>query len=98
MARRYAARRDNNDATLAKLARDLGATLIQAPPLDYWCGFRERWLAVVEIKRPDKEGWKNEYTPDQIKTLILLKERGLPVWTWRVENDVLKSLGAIQTA
>lgn len=89
---RYDARRDANEQDLLKILRQFGAVWVQAPPLDGWCCFRERWTP-VEIKNG-----KNKYTEAQVLFLALCKERNAPVWTWRTELDVFESLGAKQTA
>lgn len=91
---RYAARRDDNEPELIQLARQIGAEFEKIGPLDWWCGFRGRWVP-LEIKNPDG---KNQYTDSQIRFLARCKERQLPVWTWRDEQDVLKSLGAYRSA
>lgn len=84
---RLAARRDANDQVLAHTARKLGARMILAGPLDYWCGHRGRW-APVEIKVV-----KGRYTESQQRFLEQCQADGLPVWTWRTQDDVLVALG-----
>lgn len=88
--KRYAAKRDANEPQLVELARMLGAHMECTGPLDWWCYWRGAWIP-VEIKNPDG---RNRYTPEQIKFLARCKERGAPVWTWREEADVYRSLGA----
>ena len=85
---RRAAKRDANEPALVKLARDLGAVMVFAGPLDWWCFWRA-WHP-VEIKNP--EG-KNQYTDDQKKFLDKCYLRNAPVWTWRSERDVFDSFG-----
>lgn len=84
------ARRDDNEPSLIRIAKQFGALWVQAPPLDGWIRFRECWTP-VEIKNPDG---RNRYTPAQVKFLALCKEQGVPVWTWRSNLDVFESLGA----
>ena len=91
---RYAGKRDGNEPDLITLARQLGAEFEKAPPLDWWCGYRGKWVP-LEIKNIDG---KNEYTDKQVRFRIKCKERGLPVWTWRTERDVFESLNARQSA
>lgn len=91
---RYAARRDDNEPELIQLARQIGAEFEKIGPLDWWCGFRGRWVP-LEIKNPDG---KNKYTDTQISFLARCKERQLPVWTWRGEADVMRDLGARRSA
>jgi hypothetical protein len=97
---RFAKRRDANEPELLKVLRQFGALWVQAPPLDGWCCFRERWTP-VEIKLPDgPQGGRKDrhYTEAQILFLACCREHNAPVWTWRSERDVFESLGARQTA
>jgi hypothetical protein len=91
---RYRAKRDANESPLVALARMIGAEFEMIGPLDWWVGFRGRWVP-LEIKNIDG---KNEYTDKQVRFLIRCKERQLPVWTWRTEADVYRDLGARRTA
>jgi hypothetical protein len=88
---KYASRRDENDPELARLARRLGALLLRYGPFDYWCGWRGAWR-LVEIKRANKEGWKNEYTPPQTEILAQCYLRNVPVSVWRTREDVFRDL------
>jgi hypothetical protein len=90
---RRAARRDANEPQLVVLARQLGAYLYCTDdPGDWLCGFRGAWI-VVEIKSED-----GEPTPAQIRFSREARERRLPYWTWRTEDDVLRDLGARRAA
>lgn len=89
---RYAGKRDANESPLIALARQLGAEFEKIGPLDWWCGFRGRWVP-LEIKTDE-----GEYTPKQKNFIGRCKARGLPVWTWRTEADVLGDLGARRAA
>jgi hypothetical protein len=89
---RYAARRDENEDELVKVATKLGAWVVYAPPLDFWIYHRGTWTP-VEIK-----GQKGTYTGGQKTFLTVAKIYGAPAWTWRTETDVLKSLGATRAA
>lgn len=91
---RHAGKRDDNEPTLISFARQIGADFEKVGPLDWWCGFRGKWVP-LEIKNIDG---KNEYTDKQVRFLIRCKERQLPVWTWRTEADVMRDLGARVTA
>lgn len=91
---RYAARRDNNDSELAILAASLGAWLVHTDyPTDYLVWFRDRW-DLVEIKRADKEGWKDEFTPAQITFRAEAARRGARLIVWRTRENVLAHCGA----
>lgn len=97
-APRYAKRRDLNESPLIALARQLGAWLIKTDwPTDWLMWFRDRW-DLVEVKRPDKEGWKDEYTRAQKEFRAEATRRGARLITWRVEGDVLATLGAARAA
>jgi hypothetical protein len=89
---RYAARRDNNHGPLVAIAQAIGGLWLPDGPFDGWLSWRGVWH-LVEIKRPDKEGWKNEYTEDQVRMLIRLRERGIEPTIWRTEFDVYKTMG-----
>lgn len=87
---RRAGRRDTNDAGLVALARLLGFHMVKAPPLDYWACLRGKW-GVVEIKRPDKKGWKSEFTPYQHRFIADCRLFGSTWSVWRTPEDVLKA-------
>jgi hypothetical protein len=90
---RYAARRDANEPALVQVARACGAYLYQTDdPGDWLCGYRGRWV-VVEIKTEN-----GSPTPNQIRFSREARERRLPYWTWRTEDDVLHDLGAARGA
>lgn len=97
MTRHLRHRRDNNHHDLVKLAEQLGAGWLPDGPFDGWTNWRGVWH-LTEIKNPDCEGHKDEYTPDQIKLMAWLKERGIKWWVWRTPRDVFEHLGARQTA
>lgn len=90
---RRAARRDANEGPLVTAARKLGAVLYRYPPLDWWCAHRGRWVP-VEIKTPEMEGLKNEYTPLQRAFIAACDREKVPVWTWRTTFDVEQCLEA----
>ncbi len=95
---RRAARRDNNDSELAMLAAGLGVWLTRTDwPTDYLCFFRGLW-DLIEIKRPDKEGWKSEFTPAQISFRAEAARRGARLVVWRTREDVLAFVGAREAA
>jgi hypothetical protein len=89
---RYAARRDSNEPPLVAAARQIGAQMEKAGPLDWWCAWRGEWFP-VEIKT--KSG---TYTDEQVLFIARCKEHGSRVDTWRDFDDVFKSLNARQTA
>jgi hypothetical protein len=94
---RYAAKRDAKESDLVILARELGAYWICAAPLDGWLWWRGFWR-LVEVKNPACEGHKDEYTPDQLKLMMSLRERGIAWHVWRTEADVYRDLGARRSA
>jgi hypothetical protein len=89
---RYAGKRDANESPLIMLATQLGAVFEKLGPLDWWCGYRGRWIP-LEIKTDE-----GTYTPKQINFIARCKARDLPVWTWRSEADVMRDLGARRVA
>jgi len=93
--KRYAARRDANEPSLVKLARQIGAVMWPLnEPTDWLTGWRGCWY-LTEIKNPDGG---NRLTEQQILFSAAAKERELPVWIWRTEEDVLRDFGARWTA
>jgi len=92
-----AARRDDNEAALLRLVEPLGGLWLQSGPMDGWLWDRRSWH-LCEVKRPDKEGRKHEFTDDQKRLIIRLNERRIPFHVLRTEDDVLKLLNARQTA
>jgi hypothetical protein len=87
---RRAARRDSNDHILAHAAREMGALMVCLDePCDWLVGFRGKWN-LAEIKFG-----KGKYTKGQKVFLEVCKSRGLPVWTWRTLEDVVKSLSGV---
>lgn len=93
----YGAKRDTNHHELVGIAEQIGGVFLPDPPFDGWLGWRGAWY-LVEIKDPKKEGWKNEYTDSQVRTIARLKERGFHVHTWRTESDVYQTMGVRRTA
>jgi hypothetical protein len=90
-ARRYTRnRRDANEQGLLFLAHRLGATWVEAGPLDGWIAHRGRWIC-VEIKNPDG---RNRLQPSQEAFLSTCQQQGAPVYVWRTEDDVLRDLQA----
>lgn len=94
---RFAKRRDANEPELVQVAREIGALMEQAPPLDWWCFFRDRWVP-VEIKNPEGHHKGDGFTREQILFRARCKERAAPMWKWETVDDVLESLNARQTA
>lgn len=89
---KYSGKRDANEPDLLTVARRLGAQFEKVGPLDWWCGFRGRWVP-LEIKTDD-----GTYTPKQVNFIARCQQYGLPVWTWRTEADVYRDLGARRAA
>jgi hypothetical protein len=97
MTRHLRHRRDNNHGELIRIAEQLGACYLPDGPCDGWLHWRGSWN-LLEIKNPNCEGHKDEYTPEQIRLFARLKERGIRWWVWRVEGDVYRDLGARRVA
>jgi hypothetical protein len=94
---RHAARRDANEAAILSGVEALGGLWLPGPPLDGWLYARGTWH-LVEVKDPRKEGWKSEFTPEQILLLARLNERHVPYAVLRTEDDVLRLFGARRSA
>ena len=94
---RHFGRRDNNESTILSSLQALGGLWVPGPPFDGWMWNRRCWN-LCEVKRPDKEGHKHEFTDDQLKLIIRLKERSIPFSVLRTEDDVLKIMGARRSA
>lgn len=91
-------RRDENEPALVQTARALGVQMEQFGPLDWWAYWPRQGWVPVEIKRPEREGRKGEYTPAQILFFSRCKQRGSRYLTWRTEKDVLDFVGARRSA
>jgi hypothetical protein len=52
----------------------------------------------VEIKMPEREGLKHEYTPAQQRFLRFCEDRRAAHWIWRTEDDVIASLSGRRSA
>lgn len=91
---RYAARKDDNHAKLRAAARRCGAVWLEYGPLDAWV-YIKRWgtFTPVEVKRPDKEGHKREFTPAQQRLIADLDAIGAKYFIWRTEADVIRDIG-----
>ncbi len=90
-------RKDQNHDRLVSAAKRCGAWVRKHPPLDLlvWVGKWQMWMP-VEIKRPDKEGHKDEYTPAQLKFFDECKAHDAKWWVWRNESDVFRDLGGVE--
>lgn len=97
MTRALRHRRDHNHHELVTVAEQIGVYWRGEGPFDGWCWWRGQWN-LTEIKNPNCEGHKDEYTPQQIVIMAELKERGIPWWVWRTEFDVYRDLGAKRVA
>jgi hypothetical protein len=97
--------RDGNEPALVKTIEALSGFWVQGPPFDGWmwgrgacatCGAHGWRLS--EVKQPEREGAKHEFTKDQLKLIIRLNERQIPWYPLRTEDDVFRLLGARRTA
>ena len=86
-------RRDDNELELVTLARQLGGQWILQGPLDGWLLHRGLWVP-VEIKRPERDGLKSEYTPAQRRFFTFCRDNGGRWVVWRTRADVMRTLGA----
>jgi hypothetical protein len=86
--------RDANEAALVKLAEQLGGHWLEGAPFDGWIGARGVWLGPVEIKLPEREGTKQEFTPLQQRFITFCKLNNMPFHVWRNDADVLRTMGA----
>ena len=92
---RRAARRDANEPALVSFARQVGALMWPLDePVDWLCGWRGRWIP-TELKNVDG---RNQLTEQQVLFIGAARERELPVWIWRTEDDVMRCLGARRSA
>lgn len=89
--------RDANEPALVALAQRLGAQWRNGPPLDGWILWRGLWLP-VEIKLPEREGLKHEYTPLQKRFFTFCRDYGGKYFTWRCEDDIIRDLGGRRAA
>ena len=94
-----AARRDSNEPGLLKLVAPLNGLWIPSGEITFdgilW---NRRCWNLVEIKRPEREGRKNEFTDEQVRLMAKLKERGAPLEVIRTEDDMLALMGARRSA
>lgn len=97
MRRGYANRRDNNESTILTSVDPLNGLWIPEGPFDGWLWNRRCW-SLCEVKDPKREGWKDEFTDEQHKWIIRLKERGIPWHALRTDDDVLRLMGAQRSA
>lgn len=86
--------RDANERALIELAASLGAHWVEEGPLDGWAWIPRmgKWMP-VEIKAPEKEGLRHEFTPLQRRFFSRCELLNAPHWTWRTSADVLRDLG-----
>lgn len=84
--------RDGNEDPLIKLAERLGAYIFMTGPLDFWCWARGQWF-VIEVKKPEREGTKQEFTPLQKRFIRFCELSGAKYHVWRTEMDVIATLG-----
>lgn len=89
--------RDANEPALLKIAAQLGARWIQGPPFDGWMLWRGMWVP-TEIKDPEREGEKYEYTPAQQRFRRFCIEHNAPHFIWRTDDDVIASLSGRRSA
>jgi hypothetical protein len=94
---RRAARRDANESAIMAPVSTLGGLWVPSGPFDGWLWDRSAWR-LCEVKDPRKEGWASEFTADQTRLLIRLRERSIPVHVLRTQDDVLALMGARRTA
>jgi hypothetical protein len=89
--------RDANEESLLQVAQAMGGRWHEGPPLDGWILWRGLWLP-VEIKMPEREGHKDEYTPAQRRFLRFCENHRGPHLIWRTVDDVIQSLNGRRSA
>lgn len=94
---RYAARRDSNESAILTSVEPLNGLWIPGGPLDGWLWNRRCWN-LCEVKRPDKEGRKDEFTDVQRLLILKLNERQIPFHVLRTEDNVISLMGAKRSA
>lgn len=87
----YANPRDANEQALLTTALTLGAQWLEQGPLDGWIFWRGQWLP-VEIKLPEREATKHEYTPAQQRFFRWCRDRNARWLVWRTDADVIRDL------
>ena len=90
--------RDANEPELVQFAKQLGGHWLQAPPLDGWLFYQGAWRGPIEIKLPEREGLKYEYTAAQKRFFSWAELRRATWIVWRTQDDVLKTLNARRSA
>lgn len=89
---RHAVRKDLNQADVVQELRKVGATVrILHEPLDLLVGFRGKNL-LLEVKRPDKKGWRSERTRAQIKFMDTWRGQFAIVYTAQEAVDIVLHL------
>ena len=91
---RFARRRDRNEAGVLRSIGPLGGFWLPYGPFDGWLWDRSAWR-LCEVKRPDKRGWKSEYTDAQLRLIATLEAREIPWQTLRTEADVLALMSCV---
>lgn len=94
---RFANPRDANEDELLKVALKLGGQWLEQGPLDGWVFWRGIWLP-VEIKRPEREGYADEYTPAQKRFFRWCQQHNARWLTWRTPADVIRDLSGHRAA
>lgn len=91
---RRAARVDANQADLVREFRGLGGLWVPAGhPIDAWCGWRGRWLA-VEVKDGNKSPSRQKLTDDQIEFIRTCTAYRLPVAVVTDIHELLTAFGS----
>lgn len=91
--------RDANELALITHAKALGGEWFEEGPLDgwVWIARHQTWVP-VEIKIPEREGLKGEFTPAQKRFARWCSERQAKSLIWRTVADVERDLGARRAA
>lgn len=81
MRGRYALRKDANQADVVEALRAIGASVKPLhQPLDLLVGYRGKTY-LIEVKRPDKKGWRSEKTKEQINFIATWRGQYAIVYT-----------------
>ena len=87
-------RKDANEDAIVSAVKRCGCWWRKGPPLDgwVWIGKWQMWMP-VEIKVPEREGHKSEYTEAQKKFFAECDAHAARYWVWRTVDDVIRDLG-----
>lgn len=93
-----ARRKDANHSTVLRMAREVGAEVLDLHSLpgglDALIGYRSK-LFLIEIKDGSKPRSRRKLTPAEVATVDRFRAIGCPVLVVETEDDLLRGIGAI---